>query len=296
LLSRENVMITSCVILNYNDSETTINLLEIIFKYSTLNYIIVVDNHSSDDSYRRLLNYKCEKLIIIRTEKNGGYGYGNNVGIRYAYSQLNSDYILVANPDVDFSEALVKSMIDVLIKDPICALVSGKVMNSLCQVQNSAWRIPTPNQYIASTSLIINKLFGFMKYSDSFFKDSIIVQVDVVPGSLLMVNANLMIEKGMYDEDIFLYCEEIVLAFKFKSHGLISKLLLNKTYTHRHSVSINKNISSLKEKRKIFLKSRLIILEKYYRLSRLRLVFVNIFFKISLIEYMIISKFTKKLI
>ena len=42
--------IVTCVILNYNDAPTTINLVQSIKNYSLLNFIVVVDNCSTDDS------------------------------------------------------------------------------------------------------------------------------------------------------------------------------------------------------------------------------------------------------
>lgn len=45
-----------CVVLNYNDSSTTINLLKQIQQYNSIKRIVVVDNLSTDDSFSRLLN------------------------------------------------------------------------------------------------------------------------------------------------------------------------------------------------------------------------------------------------
>ena len=63
------------VILNYNDSETTIELLEKIKNYEILNLIVIVDNNSTDNSYKKLTKYENEKIKLIKTEKNKGYGY-----------------------------------------------------------------------------------------------------------------------------------------------------------------------------------------------------------------------------
>ena len=103
--------IVACVILNYNDASTTINLVQSIKDYALLNYIVVVDNCSTDDSLERLQGYKNEKIHIIKSEKNGGYGAGNNVGLRYSSEILDADYSIVANPDVLFDEKCVENEI-----------------------------------------------------------------------------------------------------------------------------------------------------------------------------------------
>ena len=75
-------MKTSCVILNYNDAQTVIEQVKRIYQYSSLDYIVVVDNCSTDNSWEELqaLKEKSEKISLIQTEKNGGYGAGNNAG------------------------------------------------------------------------------------------------------------------------------------------------------------------------------------------------------------------------
>ena len=69
-----------CVILNYNDSTTTINLLDKIKSFHLLNRIIVVDNCSKDNSYQALKEFEDSKIKVIQSTRNGGYGYGNKFG------------------------------------------------------------------------------------------------------------------------------------------------------------------------------------------------------------------------
>ena len=97
----------NCVILNFNDGETVARLVHMIHDYDYLEKIVLVDNHSTDDSWEQLQVLKDEKVDLIRTEKNGGYGYGNNTGIRYAIEHNGATHVLVANPDVVFSESCV---------------------------------------------------------------------------------------------------------------------------------------------------------------------------------------------
>ena len=78
------------VALNYNDYQTMISYIDSIVDYSNINYIVVVDNLSTDDSYDKLKSYygRSQKVVVISTAYNGGYGYGNNFGIRYAIERL----------------------------------------------------------------------------------------------------------------------------------------------------------------------------------------------------------------
>ena len=61
----------NCVILNFNDGETVSRLVHMIHDYDYLEKIVLVDNHSTDDSWEQLQVLKDEKVDLIRTEKNG---------------------------------------------------------------------------------------------------------------------------------------------------------------------------------------------------------------------------------
>ena len=61
----------NCVILNFNDGETVARLVHMIYDYDYLEKIVLVDNHSTDDSWEKLQVLKDEKVELIRTEKNG---------------------------------------------------------------------------------------------------------------------------------------------------------------------------------------------------------------------------------
>ena len=79
-------MNTAIIIVNFNDEDETISYVEKINKYKVLNRIIVVDNKSTTiGAFNKLqeLEKIDKKITVIETEKNGGYSYGNNFGVRY---------------------------------------------------------------------------------------------------------------------------------------------------------------------------------------------------------------------
>lgn len=90
----------ACIILNYNDAPTTINLVDSIKDYTLIDYIVIVDNCSTDDSWEQMQRYKSDKIHVIKSPKNRGYGAGNNIGLRYSSDTLNADYSIIANPEI----------------------------------------------------------------------------------------------------------------------------------------------------------------------------------------------------
>jgi N-acetylglucosaminyl-diphospho-decaprenol L-rhamnosyltransferase len=284
-------MITSCVILNYNDSETTKVLLDKIINYNDLHYIIVVDNKSTDDSFSVLEKYKSEKIHVLLAEHNGGYGYGNNLGIKYAYEILASDYILIVNPDVCFSNECVRELRQVLINEDDCVIATPVPLKPNGDRQEVVtWKLPTANQEILSASVFLTRILGSkVTYNPEYFEKKSYCSVDVVQGSMLMVDAPIMVKYGMYDEEFFLYGEEQVLAYKLKENGYKSIVLLNQFYVHNHSVSINKTYNSLVKTKQFLLNSKLLYLKKYLGLKGLKLYFTRGLFSLALIEMRLIS-------
>lgn len=99
-------MDVSVIIVNYNTYELTSACIESIIKNTTnISYeIIVVDNASTDGSKDRFET--DSRIKYIYSEKNGGFGYGNNRGIEIAKGAylllLNSDTLLVNNAIEEF--------------------------------------------------------------------------------------------------------------------------------------------------------------------------------------------------
>ena len=114
-------MKTAAVILNYNDPEATKGAVERLRHFKAIDDVIVVDNASTDDSARKLGSYLKrinaedadggpDRYTLVLSDRNGGYGYGNNIGLRYACEITGSGLCLIANPDSVFDEGLVGAM------------------------------------------------------------------------------------------------------------------------------------------------------------------------------------------
>ena len=273
----------SCVILNYNDAPTTINLLECIKDYSILDFIVVVDNCSTDDSWEKLLEYKSEKIHVIKTEKNGGYGAGNNVGLRYSSKLLNVDYSIIANPDVLFSEDCICKFLLSFQEDSSVAVVSARQSNS----PDCAWKDCSTVQYILATSLFFEVWLKIRSYPPSYFKGRNSLPVFAVPGSLLMVDLKKMLKYGMYDEKFFLYYEEPILAQKLADAGLKTALRLDCSYIHNHHVSISKTYNRWSQQHAILLKSAELFLRKYKKANAVQMALAKLWFAYTKVEFWI---------
>lgn len=248
----------ACVILNYNDSETTKILIEKIINYEILSKIYVIDGHSSDNSYDDLNNSygQSSKIKVVEANKNGGYGYGNNCGIRLALED-GYQYALVCNPDVEFEEDAIRACTDFIQKHHECVAVAPRID------KGNLIKFASPIKDICFSNLLLNKIVRPRYYNDCYFVGKKWVYVDAIPGSLVLFDINKFNNAGLYDENVFLYHEEVIIGKKFEEIGYKSAVLLDQTFKHMHSVSVNKTFKQSIKPRKIAAKSQKYYLKKY---------------------------------
>ena len=267
----------SCVILNYNDAETTEKLVMQIADYDVLHQIIVVDNASTDDSLERLRKLESDahasqscKVRVISADHNGGYGSGNNLGVRCGAEQ-GATHVLIANPDVVFSEQSLKAMLAVFARHPEVGIVTTRIRDARFPDLKNGWPLRSFTRELFSMGPVSRRLLGkTFDYPDSCFAGRSAVYVGAVHGSMLMVDTEKFLEAGGYDEGIFLYEEEQVLGRRMQNAGYRSVLLLNQHYDHEHSTSISKSFSDAMKRQRLREESTLYYMKHYLHISPLQ--------------------------
>ena len=100
---------------------------------------------------------------------------------------------------------------------------------------------------------------------------------------------------GYFDERTFLYNEETILAHKMKQNRYKQAILVNEKVIHYQGVSINKSINNWKFKSKILEESRLVYLENYLKVSKIKIMFFKILFYIGKYEKFLLINLKQKL-
>lgn len=256
--------------LNYNDASTTIEYVNRIKGYDNIDHILIVDNKSTDNSYEMLKsNFEdCENVEIVCADHNGGYGAGNNFGIRYLAERYKSEYILLSNPDTIIEKSVISELERFLRENSEFSMVAPFMCDKDGDKQyNSAIRIPSCKRYILSMEMFYSKYVRAALYKGIEESREDMLCVDSVSGSLFLVRASDMLAYGMYDENVFLYCEETILGMKFRNAKRKVALLPQITFIHNHSVSISKTYKKLIQRRKLCQKSQLYVIKHYYKAS-----------------------------
>ncbi len=240
------------VILNYNDYDMTSNLLNIIHSFDSLDKIVVVDNHSTDDSYKKILEYESDKVVVIRALENGGYSKGNNLGIRYLINNTDVDIIGIANSDVEFNDDFVEKIKKRFEKRNNYSIISGLQVDANGNVgSHPFWPEYTILQYFQMkffSSRLVDHLLKPKAYHNYVMqkleskKD--FFRVGAVEGSLFFIRKSDLQTIGLLDENVFMYCEEDILAKKIDKIGQKIGVDSSICYLHYGSVTTQKTLSS----------------------------------------------------
>lgn len=284
------------IVLNYNDFETTVNFIKSINNYTSFDKIIVVDNASTDDSFSVLKKYKTSKIDVIVTDRNGGYAYGNNYGVRYAIEKYSPKYITISNPDVFIENNSINSIIEVLDSNKSVALATGIMVDENNKISKDfAWKIPNFYDDIRACFLFISKFRNKIRYNLDSIKNCDILDVEVVPGSFFIIKRSIFEKVNFFDEDTFLFCEERILAIKLKKNNYKSVILTTEKFIHYHSKTINKNIVNHIKKYDLLKESKIIYMRKYLAISELKIKIYNIIHEISKVEKYLLNFYINKL-
>lgn len=278
-------MKTGIVILNYNDYETTKEMISNIKKFKSLDVIIVVDNHSTDNSYSKLKKLESKKVKVIKSNENKGYAYGNNYGIEYLIKNYNVDNIIISNPDISVSDKDIKKLVSDLELNPYIDLIAPYVDEN--GIISRGWKLPTYFDELLSNITFIHHLAKKrMQYSDKHYQKQL-SKVDVVSGCFFMIRRKSFEMIGLFDEATFLYYEENIIGNKLKKLGMNTYVDKDVTIKHNLSVSVDKSFNSLK-KYKILKDSQKYYQKEYNNLNIFGMILLRGTYYISLaISYLI---------
>lgn len=262
-------MALGMVVLNYNDYKTTVKFLEMVKDYKIINKIVVVDNNSTDNSVDEIRKYVNERIILLESKENKGYGAGNNIGIEYLEKDPEIKYVSISNPDIEFNEKDLSEIVDFLNENRDIAMATGRIIENGKNAEDGAWKLPTYSKCLLQTIPLIDKVVNkSLSYSEQYFKDRYSL-VDCIKGCFFIARKSVLSEVNGFDEDTFLYYEENILSCKLKRENYKVAVLNNINIIHAHGVTINKAFKKV-EKFKILNNSRKVYMEKYLNINRSR--------------------------
>ncbi|WP_396157597.1 glycosyltransferase family 2 protein [Flavobacterium sp.] len=202
--------------------------------------IIVVDNNSSDDSCD-MMKQRFPNIKLMENAANLGFPKGNNIGVKEA----KGEFICILNPDTVVAEDTFQKVLAFAKSQTDLGIVGSKIIDGTGNFLPESKRgIPTP--WIAFTKIFgLYKLFPnsslFNKYYAQHLAENQTGKVDILVGAFMVMKRELYNELGGFDENCFMYADDIDLSYR--------ALLLQKHnyYFHETTVIHYKGESTVKD-------------------------------------------------
>ncbi len=199
-------------ILNFNAGDYLLENLEAIKNVSSEADItvIVADNASTDGSFE-LAQKKFPKYQYLDNGNNLGFGHGVNQILK----QVKTEYVLILNPDARLEKGTLSFMLNYMEKNPEVGAASCKVEKENGTLDIASHRgFPTP---WASFKYYFLKDDSLYHLSDRDM--SVAHEVDAIVGAFFLTRKSVLDKVGMFDEDYFMYAEDIDLCLRIKQAG-----------------------------------------------------------------------------
>ena len=274
-------MKVAIVIVNYNDVDDTVKYVDTISNYNVINRIVVVDNLSTTiGAFETLKKLENEKVKVIQSEKNGGYDYGNNVGVKYLDSLGEKyDYIIVSNPDISVSEEAIVNCINKLEKDDKIAVIAPRMFNKDDKpIRRSSWKMRTFWLDVVHSTRVLELLFYKVlrggEYLEKDYQNEML-EVEAISGAFFIIKNKVLREIGLLDENVFLFYEEDILAKQIAERKYKVISLNTEKFIHFESQTIGKTFNYYKKMRQLFI-SKMYYHKKYNKINLIQTVVFHI--------------------
>lgn len=236
------------VILNYKTPDMTLEALAAAYRATERipqSKIVVVDNDSRDNSFQTISlgvtasHYPSERVEVVESGKNGGFGAGNNFAIRRALASGDPpDYVYILNSDAFPDVDAVRELIRFLDHHPKAGIAGSYIYGTDGTPHETAFRFPTVWSELESGLALGIVSKALKKYSVPIMpmpKES--REVDWLAGASMMIRREVLEEIGLFDETFFLYFEETDLCRRAKLAGWSTHYVVESRVAHVGSAS-----------------------------------------------------------
>lgn len=234
----------SIIIVHYNTPKLLYNCVYSINNSNTkISYeILIIDNNSKNkNEYELTSNFKSVKWI--NNEYNAGFSRANNIGIKNSSGKR----ILFLNPDTKinkgFLDKYIQSYNEINSKKNLglltCRIIAIKDQSLLI---GSKLGFPNIRTIIKANPFIIylRRKISIKKTSnyDPYIKHYMTHEIDIASGACFMISKSKIIDNDLFfDEDFFLYSEDVELSYRVKKKGMINYFLGDIEVFHINSAS-----------------------------------------------------------
>lgn len=268
--------LVSIILLNWNGYDDTLEALESLYQINYPNYnVIVVDNHSTNNSIEKIIEYtkgniKVEttftkyqdnkpiilnhirednlnqsinntstkdkkKLLLIENYENYGFAKGNNIAIDYTLKHDNPDYVLLLNNDTIVDANFLDNMIKVALSDDKIGIIGPKFYY---------YDFDGAHDKIWCIGSVVDLEHYPGHHSimdeDNYNLNGNVIECDWVSGAGLLIKSELLAENYL-DTSFFFGCEDVDLAVNVKNKGYKVVTVMDSIIWHKVGMSRHKH-------------------------------------------------------
>ena len=226
--------------------------------------IIVVDNNSNDGSVE-LIKERFPEIIFIENKTNVGFSKANNQGVTISKGQ----YILYLNPDTIVPEDCFEKCIAYMQQNESAGALGCKMIDGQGQFLPESKRgfpsIKVAFFKISGISSLFKKSKIFNGYHLGHLSENETNDVDVLAGCFMFCRRDVILQVHSFDEDYFMYGEDIDLSYKIKKAGYQNVYFADTTIIHYKGESTKKGSLNYV---KMFYQAMIIFAKKHFTSSK----------------------------
>lgn len=205
-------MKVAVVILNYNGASMLAKFLPSVIEYSPGAGIVVADNASTDDSVA-VLRESFPTVRLLQLDRNYGFADGYNK----ALEQVDAEYFLLLNSDVEVAEGWIEPLLSFMEQHPAAVACQPKIL---------AYNNKTYFEYAGAAGGFIDRygypycrgrLFDTVEEDKGQYND--VCRVFWATGAAMMVRSDAFRKAGGFDGRFFAHMEEIDLCWRMLARG-----------------------------------------------------------------------------
>ncbi|WP_017999634.1 glycosyltransferase family 2 protein [Paracoccus sp. N5] len=201
--------------------------------------VTIVDNDSGDGSFEALQagvaarGWPADRVAVVQSGWNGGYGAGNNHGIRQGLPDgRRPDLVYLLNSDAIAQPGAIRALVDYLGAHPEAGIACSRLRGTDDVPHSTAFRFPSAAAEFESESrtgpisrLLRRKIVALPQPETSG-------RVDWSAGASMMIRMDVLDRIGLFDEGFFLYYEETDLCRRaalagWQTHYVVESLVLH---------------------------------------------------------------------
>lgn len=235
-------MKVSIVIVNYNVRDFLEQCLRSVYRAidGIKSEVFVVDNHSLDGS-QAMVRDKFPQVNLIENHQNLGFSKANNQALRL----VKGKYVLVLNPDTLLEEETIRKCIFFMDSHPEAGALGVKMINGKGKfLPESKRALPTPAvafYKIFGLAKLFPKSKNFGKYHLSYLDKDKIHAIEILSGAFMFIRKKALDNAGLFDEDFFMYGEDIDLSYRLVKANYLNYYFPETTIIHYKGESTRKS-------------------------------------------------------